>query len=212
MGDTCCPTPLTVNGESNRKETEMTNQAAVGTAPTFNNGVNVDALFETVEAVKAAPQIADFQFRLSNRWLGGDHNRSTVVGFHGACEDHDHMKGPFTLDNAEPPVLLGGGTAPNPVEYILHALAGCLTTTMVYHAAARGVSLTSVSSELEGDLDLRGFLGLDETVRKGFSTVRVTMRVESEADVETLESLVQFSPVYDIISKSLPVDVRVEKA
>ena len=122
------------------------------------------------------------------------------------------MKGPFTVDNAEPPVLLGGGTAPNPVEYILHALAGCLTTTMVYHAAARGVSLSSVSSELEGDLDLRGFLGLDETVRKGFSTVRVTMRVESEADVETLEPLVQFSPVYDIVSKSLPVDVRVEKA
>jgi uncharacterized OsmC-like protein len=109
-------------------------------------------------------------------------------------------------------VLLGEGEAPNPVEYVLHALAGCLTTTMVYHAAGRGIDIASVSSELQGDLNLKGFLGLDDHVRKGFSTVRVNMQVKSDANVETLKSLIQYSPVYDIVSKSLPVEVSVEKS
>jgi len=180
-------------------------------APTITNGVNVNALFETIDAVKQNPAIADFQFRASNKWIGGDHNRSTISGFHGACDEQTHAKGPFVMDNAEPPVLLGEGATANPVEYVLHALAGCLTTTMVYHAAARGINVTDVRSELEGDLDLKGFLGLDENVRKGFRTVRVKMRVKSDADAETLKSLSQFSPVYDIVSKSLPVEVSVEK-
>ena len=189
----------------------MTTQTIINYAPPMTNGVNTEALFETVEAVKQTPQIADFRFRVSNQWMGGDHNRTTVNGFHGACTDHQHAKGPFVMDNAEPPVLLGGGEAPNPVEYVLHALAGCLTTTMVYHAAARGIVVESVSSELEGDLDLQGFLGLNDKVRKGFSVVRVAMRVKSDADVETLKSLTQLSPVYDMVSKSLPVEVSVEK-
>jgi uncharacterized OsmC-like protein len=107
--------------------------------------------------------------------------------------------------------LLGEGAAANPVEFVLHALAGCLTTSMIYHAAARGIEVESVTSELQGDLDLRGFLGMDDTVRKGFSAVRVKMRVKSDADVETLKSLTQYSPVYDIVSKSLPVEISVEK-
>ena len=189
----------------------MTKQTDSQTAATITNGVNVSALFDTVDAVNQTPEIAKFQFRASNRWMGGDHNRSTVSGFHGACDDHRHAKGPFVMDNAEPPVLLGEGEAANPVEYVLHALAGCLTTTMVYHAAAKGIAIEEVSSELEGDLDLHGFLGLDDKVRKGFSAVRVAMRVKSDADVATLKSLTQFSPVYDIVSQSLPVEVTVEK-
>jgi uncharacterized OsmC-like protein len=189
----------------------MTTQTTIKPAPTMANGVDVSALFETVDAVKQTPRMADFRFRVSNQWMGGDHNRTTVSGFHGACTDHQHAKGPFVVDNAEPPVLLGEGEAPNPVEYVLHALAGCLTTSMVYHAAARGIAVGSVTSELEGDLDLQGFLGLDEEVRKGFSVIRVAMRVKSDADVETLKSLTQFSPVYDIVSKSLPVEVSIEK-
>jgi len=189
----------------------MSTSAAVQTAPVVTNGIDVDALYETVDAVKQTPQIADFRFHVSNRWIGGDRNRTTVSGFHGACEDHRHAKGPFVMDNAEPPVLLGDGDAPNPVEYVLHALAGCLTTTMVYHATAQGIDIEYVTSELEGELDLQGFLGLDENVRKGFSVVRVVMRVKSPADAETLKSLTQFSPVFDIVSNSLPVEVRVEK-
>jgi uncharacterized OsmC-like protein len=189
----------------------MTNQTDNHGVPTVTNGVNVSALFETIDAVQQSPQVANFQFRASNRWMGGDHNRTTISGFRGACDDHVHAMGPFSLDNAEPPVLLGEGKAPNPVEYVLHALAGCLTTTMVYHAAARGIEIESVTSELQGDLDLQGFLGMSDDVRKGFSVVHVNMRVKSEADVETLKSLTEFSPVYDIVSKSLPVEITVEK-
>ena len=189
----------------------MTTEMTSHEAPTVTNGVNVSALYETIEAVKQQPAIADFQFRASNKWMGGDHNRSTISGFHGACDYQTHANGPFEVDNAEPPVLLGEGAAANPVEYVLHALAGCLTTTMVYHAAARGIEVEDVTSELEGDLDLQGFLGLDENVRKGFHTVRVKMRVKSDADVETLKSLARFSPVYDIVSNSLPVNISVEK-
>ncbi len=189
----------------------MTNRTAKQDTPAVTNGVDVDALFETIDAVKQNPQIADFQFRASNQWIGADHNRTTISGFRGACDEHTHAKGPFVLDNAEPPVLLGEGAAANPVEFVLHALAGCLTTSMVYHAAARGIEVESVTSELQGDLDLRGFLGIDDTVRKGFSAVHVKMRVKSDADVETLKSLTQYSPVYDIVSKSLPVEISVEK-
>lgn len=192
-----------------RIETMTTQETAQ--APNITNGVNVDALFETIDAVKRNPAIADFQFRASNKWMGGDHNRTMISGFRGACEEQVHANGPFEIDNAEPPVLLGQGAAANPVEYVLHALAGCLTTTMVYHAAARGIDVESVSSEVEGDLDLKGFLGLDENVRKGFHVVRVRMQVKSEADAETLKSLAQFSPVFDIVSKSLPVEVSIEK-
>ena len=190
----------------------MTTETMAETAPCTTNGVNVDALRETIAAVKATPELAEFRFRAENVWMGGDANRSTISGFHGTCGEHVHAKGPFRMDNAEPPVLLGEGAAPNPVEYVLHALAGCLTTTMAYHAAARGIEVRSIESSLEGDLDLRGFLGLDETVRQGFSSVRVTMRVRADASAETLKGLAQFSPVYDIVSKSLPVEVTVEKA
>ncbi len=177
----------------------------------FTNGVDVQALYETIDAVKTTPAIADFKFGLANQWMGGDHNRSTITGFHGACQEQPHDKGPFVLDNAEPPILLGAGAAANPVEYVLHALAGCMTTTMAYHAAARGIQVEHISSALEGDLNLKGFLGLDENVRKGFQSVRVRMKVKADADAETLKMLTTFSPVYDIVSKSLPVDVVVEK-
>jgi uncharacterized OsmC-like protein len=177
--------------------------------PVVRNGVDVTALFETIDAVKSNPDIARFQFRARNRWVGGDQNRSTISGFYGACEEMKHAA-PFELDNGEPPVLLGADAAPNPVEYVLHALVGCLTTTLVYHAAARGITVESVESQLEGDLDLRGFLGLSEDVRKGFQAVRVQMRVKSSASPSVLRALAQYSPVYDIVSKSLPVDVSVE--
>jgi len=189
----------------------MTAQPQMNEPATAMNGVDVTALFETIDAVKHTPAIADFQFRVSNRWMGGDRNRSTIRGFHGACEEHAHANGPFEMDNAEPRVLLGDGATANPVEYVLHALAGCLTTTMVYHAAARGIELEKVQSDLEGDLDLKGFLDLDGTVRKGFKAVRVTMKVKSDVEADTLASLAKFSPVYDIVSKSLPVELVVQK-
>lgn len=174
------------------------------------NGVDVGALFDTIAAVKQDPGLAEFQFRASNRWIEGGYNRSNIQAFHGCREEDSTRTKPFVLEADEPPVLLGQDRGANPVEYVLHALAACLTTTMVYHAAARGIEIRGVESKLQGDLDLRGFLGLDPNVRKGYRSVRVEMLVDSDASPAVLRELAQFSPVYDIVSHSLPVEVVVK--
>jgi len=179
---------------------------------TIVNGVNVTALGEVIEAVKGEPKVAKFQFRARNQWINGGHNRSTIKGFYGACQEDETRTEPFVLDNAEPAVLLGEDQGANPVEYVLHALAGCMTTTMVYHAAARGINIESVESELEGDLDLHGFLCMDENVRKGYENVRITFKVKSDASPEELADLARISPVFDIVSNPVPVDVKVQSA
>ena len=178
---------------------------------TLINGVNVTALGENVEAVKAQPEIAKFQFRAKNKWLGGGHNRSEIKGFYGACQEDSTRTEAFVLDNDEPPVLLGEDQGANPVEYVLHALAGCMTTTMVYHAAARGIHLESVETELKGDLDLHGFLRLDETVRNGYENIRVKFTVKSDAAPEVLADLARISPVFDIVSNPVNVEVDIQK-
>jgi uncharacterized OsmC-like protein len=136
---------------------------------------------------------------------------STVTTVNGGVPDTARTA-TFELDNDEPDVLLGGDRAPNPVEYVLHALAGCLTTSLVYHAAARGITVRSVATRLEGDLDLRGFLGLDEDVRRGYERVRVTMHVDADTDQMTIDELVALaqarSPVFDIVSNGVPVAVQ----
>jgi organic hydroperoxide reductase OsmC/OhrA len=119
------------------------------------NGVRVDKLFATIDAIKETPAIADFKFRAHNKWVNGGHNHITVTGFYGAQEEHSHEK-PFEFDADEPPLLLGEDIGANPVEYLLTALSACLTTAMSYHAAAKGIELKGVESRYEGDLDLRG--------------------------------------------------------
>ena len=188
----------------------MTQQAIAERPDTIMNGVNVTALKNVLKAVQANKDIADFQFRARNTWLGGDANRTTIQGFYGACQEDTSRAQPFVFDNGEPAVLLGKDRGANPVEFVLHALAGCVTTTMAYHAAARGIEIEAIESRLEGDLDLRGFLGLSNTVRKGYHHVRVHMRVKSKAAPETLAALAKYSPVYDIVSNSLPVELVVE--
>ena len=180
------------------------------TPKTVLNGVDVTALGETVAAVQGQPDIAKFQFRAKNKWLGGGHNRSEIQGFYGACQEDDTRTEPFVLDNAEPAVLLGEDQGANPVEYVLHALAGCMTTTMVYHAAARGIHIESVETELEGDLDLHGFLRLDENVRNGYQNVRVKFHVKSDATPEQLKDLARISPVFDIVTNPVPVEVELQ--
>ena len=176
----------------------------------ITNGVNVTALFNTIEAVKHDAQLGDFRFRASNHWIDGGHNRSTIQGFYG-CRDEDSSRTQtFVMDADEPAILLGEDKGANPVEFILHALAACMTTSMVYHAAARGIEIKGVESSLEGDLDLRGFLGISDEVRKGYHQVRVNFKVRCDTDVSLLRELAQFSPVYDIVSNSLPVEVNIE--
>jgi uncharacterized OsmC-like protein len=174
------------------------------------NGVNVTALFETIEAVKGDAAIAKFNFRATNTWLGGEKNRSTIKDFSGALTEHRTAGKGFVFDNGEAEVLLGEDKAPNPVEWLLHALIGCMTTTTVYHAAARNIAIEAIDSQLDGDLDLRGFLGLSEDVRKGYSANRVRMRAKTKASAATIKSLTAMSPVFDTVSRSVPVSVEVE--
>jgi uncharacterized OsmC-like protein len=175
------------------------------------NGVDVNRLTATVSAVQDLPTLGKFQFRAENRWLDGGHNRSVIKGFYGAGQEDTSRKTAFVLDNDEPDVLLGKDAGANPVEYVLHALAGCLTTTLVYHAAARNIRLTEVESRLEGELDVRGILNLGGA-RPGFQSIRVIMRVKGDASDEALRDLVEFvrehSPVMDILANPTPVTLE----
>jgi len=177
------------------------------------NGVNVEELFNTIDAVKKAPVIARFKFRANNEWIDGGHNRTTVKDFYGIQKDHKH-EAVFKLDADEPPLLLGTGKGPNPVEYLLTALAACVTTSLVYHAAAKGIVLKSVESRLEGDIDLRGFLGISKEVRKGYQEIRMYFKIDADVSDAELEELVQlgpsYSPVFDSVTKGVPVKVQLE--
>ena len=175
------------------------------------NGVNVNQINHVIEAITADTAFGEFQFRARNRWVNGGLNRSQIKDFHAGGREDSTRNKPFTLDADEPQLVAGNDSAPNSMEYVLHALVSCMTGTMVYHAAVRGITVNSVSSNIEGDMDVRGLLGMAADVRKGFNHIRVTLRVDSDADAETLKELALFSPVYDIISKSLPVEFRLEK-
>jgi uncharacterized OsmC-like protein len=175
------------------------------------NGINVDALSDLIQNVKDQPALGRSQFRAHNTWLGAGHNRSQVKDFYAAGQEHSARQS-FVVDNDEPPLLLGNDEAPNPVENLLHALAGCLTSTMAYHAAARGIHIDSIEADLEGDIDLQGFMGISEQVPKGYQNIRVTYRVKSDADAAKLEELARFSPVFNTLTNSVPVEVRVIKA
>ena len=174
------------------------------------NGVNVDRLGETVAAIQKTPALAKSQFRATNRWINGGHNRSSIQGFYAAGQEDTTRSKPFLLDADEPPVLLGEDHGANPVEFVLHALAACLTTGLVYHAAARGIKVESVESALEGDLDLQGFLGLSDEVRRGFKEIRVQFTVKSDASAEQLKELTKFSPVHDIVTNRVPVSISIQ--
>lgn len=180
------------------------------TTPVMLNGVNVTTLSETVTAVQANPDIGKFQFRAANRWLGGGHNRSRIQGFAAGGQEDTQRSKPFVMDADEPPALLGEDQGANPVEFVLHGLAACMTTSMVYHAAAKGLAIEGVQSTLEGDLDLRGFLGLDPAVPKGYREVRVRMTVDTKAPAQALAELVCFSPVLSMVSGAVPVVAVIE--
>lgn len=176
------------------------------------NGVDVDQLTQTVQAIQQAPDLARFQFRARNEWTQGGHSRTTIQGFHGAGQEDDSRSDAFTLEGDEPPVLLGTNRAPNAVEAVLHALASCLSVGFVYNAAAQGIQVNSLDFDLEGDLDLHGFLGLSEEARPGYEGIRVRYRVEADAPRERIEELCahvqRTSPVLDMLRNPVPVTVE----
>jgi uncharacterized OsmC-like protein len=178
----------------------------------MRNGVDTATLFATLDAVKAAPEAAKFQFRAANQWIEGTHSRGTIDGYFGVGEERarEHT---FTFDADHPAVLVGRDNGPTPVEYVLHALAACLTAGLANIAAARGVRLTEVRSIVCGDIDLNGVLGLDPAVRNGYQNITVRMTVRGDAPDETLRELVAQSQarsaVYDILTQQVPVTIEV---
>ena len=178
------------------------------------NGVDTATLFATLDAVKGDNDIAKFQFRATNRWVSGTHNQSTIHGFHGAKQEMTHQQ-PWTFDADHPAVLVGADNGPTPVEYVLHALAACLTAGIANIAAARGVELTEVSSTVEGDIDLLGILGLSDDVRNGYQQIRVSFRLRGD-EPEKLRRVVEQSrkrsAVFDIVTNGVPVVIDVDAA
>ncbi len=174
------------------------------------NGVNTDDLNKTVNTIRGTPDMGQCQFRAHNEWIDGGNNHVQVKDFHAAGQEITSRTKPFEFDADEPPLLLGHDRGANPVEHLLGALSSCMTTSMVYHAAANGIKIEELESDFEGDLDLQGFLGLAD-VRPGYQEIRANFKVKSDAPAEKLESFTKFSPVYDVVSKSVPVKVTIEK-
>ena len=177
------------------------------------NGVNTSKLFETIGIIKEKPEVAKFNFRTNGKWINGGHNKTTVDEFYGACQTFKRSQ-PFIFEKDEPPVLLSDNAAPNAVEAILHALASCLAVGFIYNAAAQGIEIESLKFDMEGDLDLRAFLGLSEEVRPGYEGIRLTYQVKSNAPREKIVELCNYvqktSPVLDIIRNPIPVTISLK--
>lgn len=190
----------------------MSTQTSVMESPAIINGLDVNAALATIAAIKADKSLAKFQFRARNTWINGGENRSVIRDFYGAGQEDTSRSVPFEFTNGEPPVLLGNNEGANPVEFLLHALAGCVTTTFVLHAMARGIVIKELSTELSGDLDLQGLLGLDETVSPGYEQIRIRMHVKADCPSEDLDDLLayaqQHSPVCNTICRPVPVVIE----
>jgi uncharacterized OsmC-like protein len=192
----------------------MNNASQVTTlrADKILNGLDLAQMFETIDALQREPALARFQFRAKNQWITGGENRSRIQDFHGAGAEDESRTEPFVFTNGEPPVLLGNNEGANPVEYLLHALAGCVTTTLVLHAAARGIRIESLSTELEGDIDLQGLLALDDAVPAGYEQIRITMNVKADCTDDVLDELITFakahSPVCNTVCRPVPVEIQ----
>lgn len=175
------------------------------------NGINLNVLNQTVSAMQADPDLGKSKFRARNKWIEANHNSTTITGFYGAKQEMLH-KHPFELEADEPPILAGGDLGANPVEHLLNALASCVTTSMVAHAAVKGIRIEALESELEGDIDLRGFLGLAPDVPKGYTNIRVKFKVKTdEENLKKLKKLAEFSPVYNSLIHGTKVDIEVER-
>ena len=189
---------------------------STATTVVARNGVDTPALFATLDAVKANPGLAKFQFRATNQWVSGNHSRSTIQGFYGAGQEDASRAEPFTYDADHPAVLVGSGNGPTPVEFLLHAIAACLTAGLGNIAAARGVTLHSVESTVTGDIDLGGILGLNREARNGYEGIQVSFRISGDAEPEVLRGLIEQSrarsAVYDVLTNGVPVSIDVETA
>ncbi len=192
----------------------MTINTAVAEKVTHINGFDVQAAASTIAALKADKSLAKFEFRARNKWISGGENRSTIRDFYGAGQEDTSRSSAFDFTSGEPPVLLGNNEGANPVEFLLHAIAGCVTTTFVLHAMARGITIFELSTELQGDIDLQGFLGLDDNVPAGYEQIKIRMHVRADCSEQELDELLgyaeQHSPTCNTVCR--PVPVLIERA
>lgn len=183
--------------------------------PRSRNGVNVETLFATLDAVRAQPEIARFQFRSAHRWVSGTHNQGTIHGFYGAGQELQHER-ETRIDADHPAVLVGADNGPTPAELLLNALGACLMSGLANIAAARGIDLDEVTATVEGDINLLGILGLDSEVRNGYEAIRVVFHVKGDAEAAKLAEVVQQSrkrsAVFDVVTNGVPVSVDVATA
>ena len=190
----------------------MNAQTAIKETTNQTNGLDMDALIGTVEAIKQDPSLGAFEFRATNQWISGGENRSRIKEFYGAGSEDESRTEAFTFTNGEPPVLLGANEGANPVEFLLHALAGCVTTTTVLHAAARGIRIERLATELVGSIDLQGLLALDDTVPVGYEQIQINMDIKANCSDEELDELLAFakdhSPVCNTVCRPVPVIVK----
>ena len=176
------------------------------------NGVDTPTLFGTLDVVKGQPDLARFQFRARNRWQSGTLSETTIESFSGAGGEHTH-KTTFTVKADHPAVLVGEDRAPLPIEYLLHALATCITGGIANIAAARGIALREVESHIEGDINLLGIFGMAANVRNGYQGIRASFSIKGDAPPEKLQEIVeqsrQRSAVYDVLTNGVPVSMSV---
>ena len=179
---------------------------------TTRNGLNLEQMVGTIEALTNDPTLAQFVFRARNQWINGGENRSTIQDFYGAGAEDESRSEPFVFTNGEPPVLLGNNEGANPVEFLLHALAGCVTTTTVLHAAARGIEIRRLSTQLVGRIDLQGLLALDDSATVGYESIRIEMEIEANCSEEEIDELLAFakdhSPVCNTVCRPVPVTLE----
>lgn len=172
------------------------------------NGVDVSALHETIKTIKGQPKLAEFKFRNQNKWIEGGYSKSVIKSFYGAGKEDTNRSVTFELEADEPKILLGHDHAANPVEHLLHSLCSCMTASIVYHSAAKNIEIESLESSLEGDINLCGFLGLDENVKKGYEKIRANFDVKTNASEEQLQECVAYSPVYNMLRETVDVEVK----
>lgn len=175
----------------------------------MKNGVNTEGLKKTIEAIKNQPELGACKFRVQNEWVNGDKNRSKTGNYYAAGEEREH-KQQFHFQAGEPTQLEGGDEGANPVEYLLSGLSGCMTTTLAYYAALNDYTIKKMDSTYEGKLDLQGLFDLDPNVRPGYQKIHVHFTIQTDAPKEELEKYYHFSPVFDVVSKSVPIEVVIE--
>jgi uncharacterized OsmC-like protein len=175
------------------------------------NNIDMAKVEGAVQAIQGDAEVGKCKFRIHNKWIDAAHNHSVVGDFYAVKQENRHQKA-YEWDADEPPVLAGHDLGPNPVEHLLNALAACVTTAIVYHAAVRGIKIDELESDLEGDLDLKGLFGMSTDVRPGFQNIRMDFRIRTdEENIEKLKAFKKFSPVYDMVTNGTNVEVSIHR-